>query len=311
MLSGQSTLSPTQEPEHYRGFLKAAIAVSVLFLLPSGSYGYIFSSSAILALAIQSAIVGFACWLCLDMMDIREIKRNLKQAQAESPSDFDIHRLITSDYTYRFSRHYQVLNFGTLLFVSIAFFFLIQSGIEGRVLSGSTIPIGLACMVGGIIWAVFAKLFSQVSKERLPETSGLTLVFREAQWSGLLVGVTILIFSSLWEPLQLWTGRLVLVWLAGVSLEQLVRGLIKWRSHSNNEQDLCSPLRLSSREILLARGNPVSSIAETLEKQFGLSLRSSWAIRFVKIAGLFLFPLLLLLCWLISSIVVVGSNQMA
>ncbi len=143
----------------------------------------------------------------------------------------------------------------------------------------------------------------------MPDGPGLALVFREVQWASLVTAVA-LFFSWLWPPASLWAGRVLSGWLLVVGCEQLGRLLVSWLRHSAEQSQPVPPLRVAVREAFFVQGNPVRSVFDALEARWGVSFRSSWALRFVRRSVVPTMLLVTLLLWGLSSLAVVQIDEL-
>lgn len=168
--------------------------------------------------------------------------------------------------------------------------------------------LGIVCLAVSSLWLVLWRTYGAVSSDELSEAPFLCLTFREAQWATLVAAAGL--FGRMYRPeIGLWLGRILVVWLLLVAAELLLRLFFAWLRPSKSGPFI-PPFRVFLRELVLSRGNPVSSLFETIEGRFGVSFRSSWAIRFVKNAALPTVLLAGLLFWALSSLSMVGPSEM-
>jgi regulator of protease activity HflC (stomatin/prohibitin superfamily) len=175
---------------------------------------------------------------------------------------------------------------------------------------GQAVALGILAMAASCVWLVLSRSFASLPEDELPEAMGLVMAFRESQWASLLVAAGV-VGSLAWASLELWTTRLLLAWIALVAAEDLGRAVYHWVKGPKRGKLPVPVVDLVSRRAVLVRGNPVSSLFEMIEARYGVSFRSSWAIRFVRRAATPLAFLAGLLFWGMSCLSMVGPSEMA
>jgi regulator of protease activity HflC (stomatin/prohibitin superfamily) len=276
------------------------------------------------ALALEAAVITLAVWLTLHAARIRlKIVESLEWARDEHDEyDEDEENVSEHDVHHAVAVHYAAL-LGplTVLFGGMAAYLLWRPIVEDSVLKPDfTATASIICLVACCVWLVLSRSFQAAGRDELPEAPALTLAFRDLQWSTLLVAIGVLgtmvwpkevADGAAWAQPEIWVARLLLIWVLVVSLEQLARLAIAWLHRLNVERGFASPIQLLAREAVFVRGNPIASVFETIEARFGVSFRSSWAIRFVRAAALPSLVLVLLLFWALTSVTVVGTSDLA
>ncbi len=175
--------------------------------------------------------------------------------------------------------------------------------------AGAATALALVCLAASCVWLMFARAFQAVSQDELPDGPGLALVFREAQWASLTAAAA-LFFGWLWPDAPLWAGRVLLGWLLVVGVEQLGRVTLLWLRTPTGPAGPVPGWRVVVREALFTHGNPVRSLFDGLEARWGVSFRSSWALRFVRRSVLPTALLVALLLWALSSLAVVQLDEL-
>lgn len=306
----------------------AAILVGVGTIL-AGVSGLNTGSLLLKALALEGLLVTLVTLLSLHGYRIRQRLLDARQWDPQEWDELEAEEGNVSLQDVRHSRmvHYAVLALPATLLVGLGGLYLLftQSGAEAVVLStGEDSPAPAAsviCLVACCIWLVLSRSFEGARRSELPEAPALMLAFRDLQWTTLLAAAGI--FGTMvwpkegfggngqpWSPPEIWVARLVLVWIVAVSLEQVVRIVVSWVRGMRVEEGFVSPSHLLLREAVFVRGNPIASVFETIEARFGVSFRSSWAIRFVRAAALPSLVLVLLLFWGLTCLSVVGTNKL-
>ncbi len=301
----------------HRGLvLGAAVLISGAVIL-AGVYGITVGAAGSVmmkALALEGAMVALAAWLSLHAFRIRG---RLLEAQEWEPQQWDDLEeeevnVTLEDVQHSRNIHYLVLAAPATLILGLLAVFLLwnQAAAESVLPNTHRAAASVLCLVACCVWLVLSKSLEAAGKEDLPEGPALMLAFREIQWATLLVAAGILA-TNLWsETLEIWVAGLLLVWLVVVSAEQLVRIAAAWLGRAPLEKGFVSPLYLLAREAVFVRGNPIASIFETIEARFGVSIRSSWAIRFVRAAAVPSLVAVLLLFWGVTCLSVVGTGEL-
>ncbi|MFH1266868.1 MAG: SPFH domain-containing protein, partial [Planctomycetota bacterium] len=206
-------------------------------------------------------------------------------------------------------------------FLAVVLLWTQSGGETGLLAADDMAATSVICLVACCLWLVLSRSFEAAGRDELPEGPALMLAFRDLQWTTLLVAAGILGTKvwpeegfggngQPWSPPEIWVARAILVWLVAVSIEQIVRIALAWLRRGAIEEGFTSPSYLLLREAVFVRGNPIASVFETIEARFGVSFRSSWAIRFVRAAALPSLVAVLLLFWGLTCLSVVGTNEL-
>ena len=298
---------PSVEGKRFYSLLFIASALT----LGGAVVGWIFAGKtgflALKVTAIDLFVAFISSLLCMHACRIRHRQHEAWEWQKEKGGDdnpdlWDILRAKTV--------HFVLLALPGFVTVGILAFLQLWSGRapETAPTSSQSIAVGVVCLAVSCVWLVLAKAFTTIEEDDLPETFGLGLIFREAQWITLFAAAGILLGIVL-PAIELWVARIIAVWVIALMVEQLIRVVVGWL-YKNRPDVFVSPLRLMIRDVVFLRGNPMASFFETVEERFGVSFRSSWAIRFVKRATIPSALLVLLLFWGLSSLAVVEINQL-
>jgi regulator of protease activity HflC (stomatin/prohibitin superfamily) len=100
-----------------------------------------------------------------------------------------------------------------------------------------------------------------------------------------------------------------LIWVIALCFEIIVRMILILNVPATHPATSSAPVHLLLREAIFTASNPLTSLLRTVESQSGVSLRSSWAISFLKRS---LSPLILVLtifAWLMTSLSIVETHQ--
>jgi len=325
--SESAETKPPRTGSGYKGLVfGAAILVSVATVV-AGAYGIKTGSLILKALALDGALVSLAAWLALHARRIRERLLDAHEWQPEHFQGWDeldeeeAANVTLQDVHHARTLHYAVLAGPATVLVGFLAVFLLwtQSGRDAGLLPPEdTTAASVICLVACCLWLVLSRSFEAARREDLPEGPALMLAFRDLQWTSLLVAVGILGAmvwpeagdGQSWLPPEVWVARAMLVWLSAVSLEQIIRIIVAWMRRGWAEEEFASPSYLLLREAVFVRGNPIASLFETIEARFGVSFRSSWAIRFVRRAALPSLVAVVLLFWGLTCLSVVGTDEL-
>lgn len=326
----EATGKPTAEVGSHRTLLLASAVSAGVAAIVAGAYGLHSDLVTLIALSLEAALVAITC---LTAWNAQRIRRRLagvnpstherSQPPTEGPKIGRWGDVEWSDECDQFDdpladlEHHRMVHF---LYVSVcpavvigllAIFELgsrTADGVGAITLGGAT-ALGLLCLTGSCVWLVLARSFATITEGTLPESHDLAFSFRELQWGSMVVGAGIL-GCMIWANLDLWVGRMLLVWIVAVCVEQVVRLLLLWLRPSSDDDAFIRPLNLQLREAVFVRRNPVASLFETIESRLGVSFRSTWAIGFVQRAMIPLAMMVLLLLWGISSLSIVKIDHL-
>jgi len=172
----------------------------------------------------------------------------------------------------------------------------------------------ILAVLAASLWTALGKMTQGVSaneNDGLP-TIQLTLHAARVAW---FLAATAQLASSVFSSVPQWLAVVVHVYLIAVLSESLLRLVIAWfqleRMANANDCQWPNPLDSLIREVLLTSINPLDTLFQVAERRFGLSLRSSWSIRFFRRATPVALLLSLLMFWLSTSLVIVQPDQLA
>lgn len=169
--------------------------------------------------------------------------------------------------------------------------------------------LGIFGFVLSCVWLILARSFELSASDDLPEAPGLSSTMRELQIICLAAGIMFIAKSWIGSG-EAWITRVLIIWAIIVGVELFARLLMGWLNRSSSPTQFASPIDLTSRNIIFVLGNPVSGLFNTLESKYGISFRSSWAIRFVARATVPALIMVFLLSWALTSMSVVRLGEM-
>lgn len=316
------------DPGRHSGLLWASAILATAAAIAAGVYGIQGGLLIVKALALQLAMAAATFWLS---MHAARIRRRMVEAEAYSQGADGGDRLSTTrfggDYSNEDENSYDIalgdreharMQHCLLLAVPACVIFGLLAAHQlwtqtttaaEAISSGLATALAIVALAASCVWLVFARTFAELPKEELPEAKALALASRETHWMSILVAAALLA-SLVWAPVELWVARVMFVWVVAICVEQLVRAIVSWVKTLPEKSQFVSPVELLLREAVFVRGNPIASAFEVIEERFGLSFRSSWAIRFVRMAVIPVLILAALMLWALSSLTAVGIDQM-
>ncbi|MBN2489565.1 MAG: hypothetical protein JXQ29_01790 [Planctomycetes bacterium] len=158
---------------------------------------------------------------------------------------------------------------------------------------------------------VFARTAARVDAARLPEAPSLAVWLRAGQWMALLTGITLLLEGFGLPPVGLaaWVAAALLLFTALIAAEGLVRAAARLLRTRPAWHEVTAPVELASLGALFRGLSPVDGWLEAAEHRLGFTLRTAWAVRFLRRS---LPPLVLAmaaLLWLSTALVVVRPEE--
>lgn len=297
----------------------AAVSAFILFIYGTGAYGP--GSLLLTALGLQTLMVVLTTVLTLHaglirrkLVEALEWKRPEWGENAENPYQIECDQAKII--------HYFVLGMiPTVIVALLALFVLLRWTTPAEsvrfIPPGQLVLIGILAMSACIVWLMLARTYDAIREDdpqsdTLPEASGLAEAAWETCWWMGLTAVALLVVGlfGIWPKLELYLAVAILVWIMAVAAEQLCRLILGWMQIKNAKNQFTSPVTVFLRYMIFVRGNPIHSIFYTMEKKWGVSFRSSWAIRFVARATVPAILMVLVLSWGLSSLYVVQTDEM-
>ena len=310
-----------------------SLATAVLFLV-YGTAWYGAGSVLMTVLGLQTLMVCTSAFLVLHANKLRTKLQEVKQwkrpewgENAENPYkiEFDQAKIV----------HFLVFGIlPTLVLAFLTVYVMLKWTKPTRIFNVWMVPpshavlISILTMVCCIIWLILARSYDGVSEENqeitkavrakegadavvalnLPEAQAMAEASWESCW---WMGLTslVLLIKGIWpagEPVLYWA---IMWWMLCVALEQVIRLFMGWMTTKSTQDTFATPVNVFLRYMVFVRGNPINSLFYTIEKKWGVSFRSSWAIRFVAKATVPVILLVLLLSWGLSSLYVVRVNE--
>lgn len=183
------------------------------------------------------------------------------------------------------------------------------SGPTGRITVLVGVTLGLLAFL-----LMVASRWTVASPRLLPESPGLAEWLRGGQWVSGLTGVGLLARGLGLEAFDLGQG-IAVVLLAVCALcaaELSLRGIDHFFRSRMPGAEIAVPVQLITLitlTTLFHGGSPVHGLIEVAERRLGLSLRSTWAIGFVRRSLGALLASLILLVWASTMLVAIGPQE--
>lgn len=296
----------------HAALLTVALAASIAVGALSGAYGVWSGSLLATALALQAALVAVATWAAIDAEKIRRRSMQSNSVESEKTETTGDEDSAAGELAEAKSMHYLFLAAPTGIIAFLCGLQLLTSRsttISTADPAAAATAVGVITLVLGCLWLVFAQSFQAIDAGELPEKSALARAFREAQWVAIAAAVGS--FAVYLDPIvSMWVSRLILAWTLAVAIEQILRAGIGGLATGAAAGAFVAPISLFLREAFLAGTNPINSAFDAIESRFGLSFRSSWAIRFTRIAAGPLVLLLGVLAWSTTSVAIIAPQQL-
>ncbi|MFH1468296.1 MAG: protease modulator HflK [Pseudomonadota bacterium] len=156
---------------------------------------------------------------------------------------------------------------------------------------------------------VLARYYQATAPEALPDARGLAAAARVGAWLSALTAASLLA-RGLGRPLAEPATILVLLALpVAFSLELFIGGLLTVGRRFAEPRPFGADV--VSTRVLGSSFNLVQSVFSAVESTFGVDVRTSWALTFLRHAALPVLAGLALLTWLLTSVAVVDESQLA
>ncbi|MFV0446621.1 MAG: SPFH domain-containing protein [Planctomycetaceae bacterium] len=315
-----------RRPPSASGLLTMALVVTVAAAVGAAAWGVRSESPMALAVALQFSLAAVAVWGARDAASLRLRgealdKMSVVQPQPAATSDvlagddcvhaqnelseFDGEDLARELEEAR-SVHFLFLAAPTLLVGFLAAFRLATAWSRWSA-TGDQSALATIFLLSACGWHTLARIFQGVPEEDLPEAKGIAEALRESTWSTLIAGIGLLVGSAV-PAASFWSMTAIVAWVVIVAAEQALRAVLGW-CLPRSDEPFRSPVRLLLREAVLMRSNPIASLFAAIEQRSGLSLRSSWALAFIRQALRPTAIAVALLVWGVSSLAVVDSHQ--
>ncbi len=154
---------------------------------------------------------------------------------------------------------------------------------------------------------VLASYYQATPSCELPDAPGLAAAVRVGAWLTAVAAASVLlrgVGKPLWEP---GTRMVLLVFPAVLSVELVFRGVVGVIARPRAGDAFGADLLVT--RFLGSSFNLVQSVFTAVERTFGVDVRSSWALAFLRRAALPALLFLVLSTWLLSAFTVLETRQ--
>jgi len=302
----------------------AAIALAVLAAINASLVPLTFSTSLCAIIAIQllgAVLIGGAAivmllrgWIVDEALDVAARARESADRRASGKSMFtgsdgpeETHA--AGDVLLAYDRTYQAIGLAvfSLGIVTIAILAIVKTGAAGSSpvfygLGALNLLVAFACMVG-------SRWLQTQPSESLPEGRAAGSILRAIVWFATLGAISLLLHGLGLLVIDLWVGRVLLGLVIALSSEQVARAVLSFVGRSRSVEEVRAPIGLVVAESLFAGANPVTSSLEVLEQRFGLSVRSSYVLGYMRRTIPLVFIGMLAAFWATTAFVCVKPEE--
>lgn len=174
-------------------------------------------------------------------------------------------------------------------------------------LSSFALWVGWTSLGGALLLALYGEYYATTDRAVVPEARGIGHWLRSAAWM-LFATAAVHLLLGYWKDFEHeWLGAVFVVVEGIVLVELLVRGaLAQWTGYRPIPG---APAELFCLQLSCSRLDPITSVFSVLTDVFGIDLRGTWALTFIRRS---LLPLALGLAavgWLATAFVMVDTDE--
>jgi regulator of protease activity HflC (stomatin/prohibitin superfamily) len=187
----------------------------------------------------------------------------------------------------------------------------LRLGVDAAPPGNVTVAGAITVATAGLVLFVAARWLGTLSDDALPETPELKTWFRGGHWLAWLFAAVLLVRGVGAPTLDLdrWVTMAVLVLEGVVAVEMFARnGIGLWRPRAPADE-VAADAGSVTLEVLLHRSGPLAGLSDVLERNLGLSLRSTWTVSFVLKSLAPLGAAMAIVLWLSTALVVIGPDE--
>ncbi|MFC1474673.1 protease modulator HflK [bacterium] len=173
----------------------------------------------------------------------------------------------------------------------------------------TALGLGLLCLVLAFVSLTVSRYYAEQPGEEFPEAQGLGYWYKLGVWLFVIAAVTLFMRGLKFPMLETAITKVITVFMILIAAEMLVRAVGAIFSPRQPYNTITVKTDILLLRLLVSKTNPVSSFFESLEEYFGINLKSTWALDFVKRSLLPIVVLLALLGWLCTSLVMVSITE--
>ena len=176
---------------------------------------------------------------------------------------------------------------------------------------GISIFLGFASAALAFFSIVATRYYESLADdERLPEAGGLLLWFRGGAWLMMVCAASLLLRGFKYPLYERYTAQFLVLLVFIVLFEMIVRAAGAFSARKQIEpEDVSVRTDFVCMRFFLAEKTPWASFFAVMESVFGVNLKSTWALQFVKQSLTPLLCLLVLVAWMFSALVMVDTSE--
>ncbi|PQO38035.1 SPFH domain-containing protein [Blastopirellula marina] len=265
------------------------------------TFGYAFYSESALfrGVGLQLLLMAITLW---STKRVLKIPRDREMPQAEIVERWSLHFIFTASPL-------------VLLLIGVLMSLLVGRVEVARPLSPQEIATSaILAVLAASLWTALGKITQGSAVSAGNWLHSVIMTLHEAR-IGWFAAAFVQLASSMFPAISQWLAVVIQVYLVVVISESLFRLILAWfrleRIGGESEEAWPDPLDSMIREICFSSWNPLDTFFRIAESRFGVSLRSSWSIRYFRRAVPIALLLVVLLCWLSTAVVVVQPDQLA
>ncbi len=158
---------------------------------------------------------------------------------------------------------------------------------------------------------VFGRTAARIAPERLPEATGVAGWLTAGQWVSIVCALGVIAegFAIDVVPIGDGIGVVLLVCVALLATEMVVRAVDRFLRPPTDAETVTAPIALLPLAALFSGRTPLAGLMDVVEQRLGVTLRSAWAIRFIRGA---LVPTILVVVgvlWASTTLVVLAPDE--
>jgi membrane protease subunit HflK len=286
-----------QQPEGRNSLLRNVFWCVVAAVGACLAYGLQAESSLFRAIALQLSLCAVAVFSAMDAVKLRQ---RLGENDGED---------VLAEKREATAIHYLFVAAPLVAILVMAGLSMLSQLVEVAAPRSQEQVIGgaILAVMAASLWTVFGRMLQQRS-QTLPEGSAVQAALSESRLAALLSAAALLA-ATVHPPVEGWLAWGLYLWTIAVSTEHLLRVFAAWFQPVTLQESFVAPIYSILREIFLTSLNPVAKAFDIAEARFGLSLRSSWTIRFFRRSVMPIVLSSLLLVWASTCFVVIEPQQ--
>lgn len=158
---------------------------------------------------------------------------------------------------------------------------------------------------------VFGRAAARIAPDRLPEGTGVAGWLTAGQWVSILTALGLIAEGFRVEvvPVGEWLGFALLVFVAVLAVEMVVRAFDRFLRPPMDADVVTAPIALLPLVAFFAGHTPLAGLMDVVEQRLGVTIRSAWAIQFIRRALLPAALLVAAVIWLSTGLVMIRPDE--